>query len=269
MKRIKKALKAIFSIIRNPWLLNNVISDDIYWFRELNKKFGKGYSLPVIDINKIAPGFFESLKCFAFLDGGSLVTDIALLKSLCKRFDNCSYFEIGTWRGESVVNIAGTAKECYTLNLSGSDLSKAGLNQKYIDLVGFFIKGNKNIIQLEGNSMDYDFAKLNKKFDLIFIDGDHHYDFVKNDTEKVFKHLLHDKSIIVWHDYGYSPEKIRPEVMTAILDGTPKKFREYLYHVSNTMCAVFIRENIESYKFDPPFKPVKVFEVNIESKVFN
>jgi predicted O-methyltransferase YrrM len=220
--------------------------------------------LPLLDIRILFPSLTETLDFFAVLDGGSLPTDIALLKQLSKTFDNCTYFEIGTWRGESAVNVAGNCSECYTLNLSREELISMGLNEKYADMHGFFSKSYENIKHLTGNSMNFDFQSLNKKFDLIFIDGDHHYDFVKNDTEKVFGHLIHENSIIVWHDYAFNPEKPRHEVMAAILDGTPPEYHKFLYHVSNTLCAVFMRKELPVSLLNSPVTPDKIFTVNFE-----
>lgn len=266
MKKIIKTIKGLSEIIKNPWLLNNILNDDTVWNKSIKKKYGLNNGLPVVDINQLGGNFSESLDCFAFLDGSCIPTDIALLKSLAKKFDNCKYFEIGTWRGESVVNVADVAKECYTLNLSKSELLSMGLKEKYADLHGFFSKGRDNITHLTGNSLNYNFQDLDKKFDLIFIDGDHHYDFVKNDTEKVFKHLVHENSIIVWHDYARNPEKVRHEILAGILDGTPKEHRKYLYHVSNTMCAIFIRSEFPTKELDAPEIPVKTFKVTVESR---
>ena len=266
MKKIRKTIKGLLEIIKNPWLLNNVLSDDTVWCRYITKKHKINYGLPLLDINQVCHNFSENLECFAFLDGGSLPTDIALLKSLSKRFDKCKYFEIGTWRGESVINVAENAEECYTLNLSKSEMLSQGLSERYADLHGFFSKDKENIKHLTGNSLTFDFQSLNKKFDLIFIDGNHHYDYVKNDTEKIFKHLIHDDSIIVWHDYAYTPEKLRPEIFAAILDGTPPEYKKHLYHVSNTMCAIFIREDFHTKEFETPIIPNKTFKVKIESK---
>ncbi len=262
--KIKKAIKGLVEILKNPWLLNHVVNSDVVWERYIAQKHGLKHTLPVVDLNLIVPNFSESLNCFAFLDGGSLPTDIALLKSLARRFEHCRYFEIGTWRGESVVNVADVAQECYTLNLPKSDILSLGLGEKYADLHGFFSKSKSNIIHLTGNSMDFDFENLNKKFDLIFIDGNHHYDFVKNDTQKVFQHLVHDDSIVVWHDYAYNPEKIRPEVFAAILDGAPQENRPFLYHVSNTMCAIFLKQQFPTKLLDAPEVPDKTFRIRVE-----
>lgn len=269
MKKLSKSFKAIKEILKNPWLLNHILADDSIWHSKIQKKYKLLNGLPVVDINQIEPNFSETLENFAFLGGGSLPTDIALLKALSKKFTNCSYFEIGTWRGESVVNISETAKECYTLNLSEEEMLSMGMDQKYAKLHGFFSKKKANITHLTGNSLTYDYASLNKKFDLLFIDGNHDFDFVKSDTENIFKHLIHDKSIIVWHDYAYSPEKLRPEVMLAILEGTPREFHKNLYHVSNTMCAVFMRGDFKTQEFSTPIEPNKTFKVSLESKSLN
>ena len=96
-----------------------------------------------------------------------------------------------------------------------------------------------NVMHLEGDSEDFDFAGLETKYDLIFIDGDHHYESIKRDTINVFKHLVHEKSIVVWHDYAWQPGEVRYETLAAILNGIPAGYRDSIYAVRNTMCAVY------------------------------
>lgn len=267
VNKLRKTIKGFLELVKNPWLLNNVLSDDKVWNRYIVKKYQINHGLPLIDIDEVRNDFSETLNYFAFLDGSSLPTDIALLKTFCKKYEKCKYFEIGTWRGESVINAAEDAEECYTLNLSKSEMVSQGFDERHVDyLYGFFSMGKGNIKHLTGNSMTFDFSSLGKKFDVIFIDGDHHYEYVKNDTEKIFKHLVHDNSVIVWHDYAYTPEKIRPEVLAAILDGTPSGLRKHLYYVSNTLCAVFMKGEFPSKEFKSPIIPDKIFKVKIESR---
>ena len=102
MSRISKAFRSIRLIIRNPWLLNKVLEDERHWKNEVTKKYGFQNGLPVIRAEELFGDFSETIDPFAFLDGGSLPTDLALLKKLARRIPRCSYFEIGTWRGESV-----------------------------------------------------------------------------------------------------------------------------------------------------------------------
>jgi predicted O-methyltransferase YrrM len=263
MKKITKAISAIFKIMKNPWLLNKILADDSNWNSYLNSNHRTLTSLPIIELDQLTTESFSSIDTFSFLDGSSLITDIALLKILCKKFKDCRYFEIGTWRGESVINVSDVCKECYTLNLSKDEILKTGGNEIYANLHGFFSKHNEKIIHLYGNSMHYDFQSLNKKFDVLFIDGNHQYDFVKNDTIKVFSHLIHDHSVVVWHDYAYNPEMVRPEVLAGILDGLDPANRRYLYHVANTMCAIFIKEEFKTSILESPMTPKKRFSIKL------
>ena len=265
MNKVKKLLRFIILIVKKPSLINLILDSDQVWEKYLKKHHKDTVHLPVIKINDLIPDFNETLNTFTYLGGGSLPTDIMLLKALARQIKNCSYFEIGTWRGESVINIAETAKECYTLNLSKEEIIASGMTDKYANLHEFFSKGKENIHHLYGNSLHYDFDALNKKFDLIFIDGNHKYDFVKNDTEKVFKHLVKENSIVVWHDYAYNPEMPRAEVLSGILDGIPEHFKGNIYHVSNTMCAIYINKKLNTSAFEYNKTPDKVFVVNLKS----
>lgn len=263
MVKLIKTFKAIKEIIKNPWLLNKILEEDSVWLKYLKKQYGFSGSFPVISLDKLVSQ--STIDKFAFLGGGSLPTDILLLRSLAISINECKYFEIGTWRGESVINVSDVTKECYTLNLSKEEILSLGLSEKYADLHGFFSKKDKNIIHLTGNSATYDFAGLNKKFDLVFIDGDHHFDMVKSDTENVFKHLIHDESIVVWHDYAYSPEQVRAEVMAGIYEGVPSNQRKHLYHVGNTMCAIYTKGAYNTYNLEYPETPKTLFKVTVES----
>lgn len=264
MKKIRKTIKAIRQIIQHPWLLNHVLNDNNVWQKQVQKKYAIQLGLPVVEINDLLPNFSETLNTFAFLGGGSLPTDLALLKGVCKKFKDCRYFEIGTWRGESIANVADCAATCYALDLSPEALRERGLSEAHIELLGFYSKSRPNITHLHGDSTTFDFAALDQKFDVIFIDGDHHYDFVLNDTKKVFQHLIHEQSIVVWHDYAYHPEQVRFEVLAAILDGTPAEFHQHIYQVSNTMSAIFTRENLPSQAKTAVGFPNKRFKVSLE-----
>lgn len=246
MKKINKILTAISELIRQPSLINNIINDNEIWKRKVTDEYGLPAGLPMIQISELFPEFNENLDSFSFLGGGSLPTDIALLKSLCRSFEDASYFEIGTWRGESVRNVADVAKECYTLNLSKKEMLNLGMSKEYADAHAFFSKDLPNVTHLEGDSRTFDYAGLNKKFDLIFIDGNHHFDFVVSDTKMMFEHLMHENSIVVWHDYAFHPEEVRFEILHAILDGVPVEKHKNLYHVANTMCAIFIKGEFKS-----------------------
>lgn len=266
MKKLTKAIEAISEIIKQPSLLNLIIDDNKLWRKKVIEKYNLPKGLPLIQLDDLFPHFSETLTSFSFSGGGSLPTDIALLKSLCRKFENAKYFEIGTWRGESVRNVADVAKECFTLNLSKQQMLDLGLSEKYADAHAFFSKNLPNVTHLYGDSRTFDYAGLNKKFDVVFIDGNHHHDFIVSDTKNVFEHLLHENSVVVWHDYAYDPEKPRFEVMNAILDGVPKEFHNNLYHVANTMCAIFVRGDFKSAFLSEFSNPNHTFQITLQSK---
>jgi hypothetical protein len=130
----------------------------------------------------------------------------------------------------------------------------------------FFSNGLKNVTHIQANSQTFDYNSLNQKFDLIFIDGDHHYESVKNDTTNAFKLLKDENSIIIWHDYGNDPSDIRWDVLRGILDGSPNEKRGNLYRVSNTLCAIYTAGIVKTEYFEPFSDPDKFFSVSLKVK---
>lgn len=222
--------------------------------------------LPVINISEFISGKNDVIEPYTFLGGNSLPTDIALLRSLAKQLANCQYFEIGTWRGESAANLADVAAQCITLNLPDSTMIEKGLFKNYIEMHRYFSKHLKNVIHLQHDSLTFDFSKYKNSMDLIFVDGDHHYREVQSDTKNVFNLLRNESSVIVWHDYGFDPEHIRYEVLAGILDGCPPDKLQYLYHVSDTKCAIFIQKKFNSKTLKPNQNPDKYFSVTLTEK---
>lgn len=262
MKKVEK----IKLLLRHPVrIVNyglNIYKEELYHSKNI-----KSYNieqLPTIDICDLIPDFGESLNNYTFLDGVSLVTDIALLKSLARSFNNCAYLEIGSWRGESISNVYEVTKDCTSITLSEEEMKEMKFNNDFIKVHGIFSNDLENLKIIKHNSQTFDFSKFNKTFDLIFIDGDHSYEGVLIDTMNTFKLRKDKNSIIVWHDYGNSTEKVRHSVLAAILDGVRKDYHKNLYHVSNTLCAVYIENkefNTCITKF--PTIPNKKFSVKL------
>ena len=159
MNKLHKFTKALGRIIRHPYLLNLVLQDEGSNKEDVIRKYGLADGLPVIEINELFPDFHEIAKPYAYLSGATMPIDIALLRALAKRYAVQDYFEIGTWRGESVANLADVAEHCVTFNLPKEDIVKLTDNQFYADLHSFFSKDLGNVEQLYGDSQTFDFGR--------------------------------------------------------------------------------------------------------------
>ena len=230
------------------------------------KQYGLKEGLPQIDLLDVFPDMNETIHSFTHLYGTSLPIDICVLKMLAKKYNECDYFEIGTWRGESMVNIAPVAKYCVSLSLSDKEMHSIGYGEKFTRVQRFFSKHLPNVEHIQHNSQTFNFDKFGRKFDLIFVDGDHSYDGVRIDTQNVFKLLKDEKSVIVWHDYTTQYEYIDWEVFAGIFDGAPENKRSKIHHLSNTLCAIYINGDFKTKKLDFPTYPDKEFTVSISGK---
>jgi predicted O-methyltransferase YrrM len=269
MSKIGKALKALWWVLRRPVLLNRVLTDEDTWHSYVGKKYRMAGGLPVVQMDQLIAAESVELGPMTFLDGGSLPTDLMLLAGLAEQIQDCSYFEIGTWRGESVATVSPRALSCHTLCLSDEEMQQRGMHPGTIASHMQFSASLENVTQLRGDSREFDFAQLDRKFDLIFIDGDHHYDFVLNDTKRVFSHLVHEKSIVVWHDYGFHPDQLRYEVMAAILDGAGADRAKRIYHVAHTKSAIFTGEELPAAPADFTRVPGEFYKTGISRQKIN
>lgn len=112
-------------------------------------------------------------------------------------------FEFGTFTGRSTYYFTGATPDTRVITL---DLPP-GPGRTIPDVGLYFIKSDREdrITQLLTDSRKFDPAPYEKKMDFIFVDGDHSYEGVKNDTEKAFK-MLAPGGVILWHDYGASSD---------------------------------------------------------------
>ena len=233
----------------------------------VERMHGLKNGLPTLDLLDLFPDFEEQVSPYAFLEGGSTTIDLALLKALARRYDACRYFEIGSWRGESVANVASVAKECISLSLSDDEMRQAGWNDRYVATAKFFSRHLKNVVHIGHNSRTFDYTPYLGTCDLVFIDGDHSYDGVRADTEHAFRLLRDDRSAIVWHDYmRTSEENVEWGVVGGLLDGAPKEAVRHIYHVSNTLCALYIKGNFRTATAVVPAIPDKAFDVRIAAR---
>ena len=267
MKKVSKAIKAFIAILKKPYLLNAVLNSEELLESEFQVLFPSANEKKQISFSTLFPLVKDvNVYPYSFLSGSSLATDFALLQLLCKKIEAEDYFEIGTWRGESVANVAPYVKNCFTLNLSDDVMLKKGLDKSYIQMHRFYSEGIKNVTHLFGDSKYYDYSGLNKKFDLIFIDGDHHSESVKSDTTMLFPFLKNEKSVIVWHDAKLDTETCRYEVLMGIYQGMPQETHKHIYLVENTLCAIYWPYDLAFSKLVKNTSPENAFDIQLRIK---
>lgn len=263
---VKKFIKRKISILRHADFVTRRIDYENRKQAQVLKKYGYPNGFPTVDLFELLPAFDEKIEPYSFLDGVASPIDIAILKGLAREIKDCQYLEIGALRGESIANVASVARECVSLSLPPNEMRQFGYSEDLINSHGLFLKDLVNVSQLCHNSQTFDFISLKKKFDLIFIDGDHYDESVRMDTINAFRVLRNENSMIVWHDYGFTPGNIRWSVFAGILAGTPPEKRKRIYHISNSLCAIYVNRDFQSLSTSQPEIPDKLFSVTISCK---
>lgn len=158
-------------------------------------------------------------------------TDMLYVSAVAKHSGAVKMFEFGTYMGRTTRYLAHNNPHghVFTLNLPPER------DSRYAPFMGVLFKGQeeeKRITQLHTDSREFDTTPYRQQFDFVFVDGDHSYELVKNDTQKAFE-LLKPGGIIMWHDYA--PKS----------DGLVRFFREFtqerpLFRIRSTCLLVYI-----------------------------
>jgi hypothetical protein len=221
--------------------------------------------IKTISIKDIFDNFNESIESYTNLADTSLPIDIAFIKSIIKSKENVDYLEIGSFRGESLVNVIPYTNSTYSISLGKEELYSICKNQDFVEVESILLnKTYCNFTKIDHNSQTFDFESLNKKFDVIFVDGDHSENGVYLDTKNVFKLLKNEESVIIWHDFGHSPSDYRYDVIAGALKGMPKEEWGSIYRVRNTLCGIYSKKNILSTLDKNIYKPNATFKVHFE-----
>lgn len=183
-----------------------------------------------------------------------------VLAAITRHLAPRNVFEIGTYRGASTLLIAqqaGSACRLYTLDMppGPGELALAGLEEDPPDAetsrIGERFRGSseeQQITQLYGDSATFDFSPYAGKIDLVFIDGSHSYDYVRNDTRRALE-MLSPMGTILWDDCARS----NPDVIRA-LDGYAASMP--ISRISGTRFALYSRRanvaqgELETVQFD-------------------
>lgn len=151
--------------------------------------------------------------------GGDYMTsplrEMLVLGAICRWSGAARVFEFGTYTGVATLVCAANTPEhaeIFTLDL---DPAARETHAHGLGVGGFpeFTPGSAflgdpraaRIRQLFGDSRKLDLSAHAGRMDLVFIDADHTYEFVRNDTERALA-MVRPGGILVWDDYIYTAD---------------------------------------------------------------
>jgi len=141
--------------------------------------------------------------------------EVVALCAIAKLVKAKKLIEIGTYDGNTTLNLAANTPEDAVITTVDLPLDWQGelalatpdsaVNVSDRTRVGSQYQNTAyahKISQVLADSATLNWAGLPGPFDFAFIDGCHHYDYVKSDTDNVLRNLR-STAIVAWHDYGY------------------------------------------------------------------
>lgn len=134
--------------------------------------------------------------------------DLLYVAAIAKFRECRRIFEIGTYQGRTTYHLTLAAEDAlvYTLNLPPEE------DPSVAEFIGCWFKNTdreRQIRQIFANSSDFDPTPYIGAMNLVFVDGDHSYEAVKNDSEKALQ-MLAPGGIMLWHDFATkSPGVVR------------------------------------------------------------
>lgn len=178
--------------------------------------------------------------------------EVQVLAALTRHLNPRAVFEIGTYSGFTALHFAhntGAEAQVYTLDLPAdyrpsSGPGKLSYDDKLVlELSQRNIHGRiyrdtpeeTKIVELFGDSRTFDYAPYLGKMDLVFIDGNHSYEYVRSDTENAFQ-MLSERGVIIWHDFDYIIHRDVFKYLNQL-----SKARK-IYAIRNTRYAIFWRD---------------------------
>ncbi len=171
--------------------------------------------LPAVALGQLVPrDAVVELADFQGREGNVTLYELLVISALVSHRQPRVLLEIGTFDGNTTLQMAHNSPanaRVYTLDLPPDRDASAALDphdQPYIaDQQKLHRKYASSpvahkVTQCLGDSATFDFHSILEHGppELVFIDGSHSYDYVRNDTKKVLE-ILAPAGVVLWHDY--------------------------------------------------------------------
>jgi len=187
------------------------------------------------------------------IDGNISLMELFFINSVIQHKKPLNVLELGTFNGRTSANMALNSMESiiHTVDLPfDQDANQTKLSLSTIkglderNFTGIKHKVFEEIPEIETRVIQYwhDTADLtsavfeNIKFDFIFIDASHAYEYVLHDSKFALS-VLKDSGIILWHDYGGSCGW--PGVIKAVNELENNILQNKIFQIGNTSFAIY------------------------------
>jgi tRNA A58 N-methylase Trm61 len=169
-------------------------------------------AIPQVNVLDICPGTQRwTLQSFPSVGASVSPMECAALAALSRLVGAKRVFEFGTYKGVSTTQLAlnvGDGGMIFTLDLP-EDHPAYTLPIPKPEERQIAAEGGKGILIprdlldrvtfLRSDSAVFDESPYFGSIDLVFVDGAHSYEYVKNDTEKGWR-MLRSGGVLAWHD---------------------------------------------------------------------
>ncbi len=247
------SIRVLLHGVLHPTVIFNFLFGVVTEIAEFHKRCGgkvKNFNETEICQSIIKGVFMPKSNFFNAGFGNIRPVEAQVLATLTAYLKPKKIFEIGTYNGFSTLHFEKNAPQetvIYTLDLPldkrevvlKNDLIEAHRDIKNMNLNErrFFRAGESNgrIVELFGDSMAFDFSPYYGKIDLVFVDANHSYAYVKSDTQNAFR-MLSPVGVILWHDYDF----IHPSVFKLINEIAETK---EIFYIERTRFALFMSKD--------------------------
>jgi predicted O-methyltransferase YrrM len=197
--------------LRNPQDLKHILGVTNWAAGEIVDPVADIRSIPSVDLFDICPGTRWTLQSLPGIRSSISPLECAALAALSHSVTAKRVFEFGTYKGVSTtqlaLNIAADGM-VFTLDLP-EEHPAYRLPIPRLDEQEITIESGKGTLVphdlldrvtfLKSDSACFDEKPYHGTMDLVFVDGAHSYEYVKNDTEKGWL-MLRSGGILAWHD---------------------------------------------------------------------
>ncbi len=227
--------------------------------------------LPVRGLSELFPGIERAEVRFPISrlerqgEWALPLAELLTVAAICRYTQPRRIYEMGTYTGATTLGMVLNAPddaEVYTLDLDPTERAAIGTTVDGADAsaiaVGACFRDTPiayRVHQLFGNTLTFDHSPYFGTIDLVLIDANHTYPYVRSDSETAFR-LLRPGGTIIWDDYTWEQEHPECAGVAQCLNELVPIHR--LFHIRGTRLAIYLDSG--GGQTDPPSSPAEVPE---------